>query len=793
MLSECNRKTHTMNHMKNTLKKMFVIAFSLLLALIFIRVITFTNIHFNHFIEGKIKLFCLALIEDFKLTLLVSIFAFPFLLIPGIFVHAIIKIFISTIVILNTLSAFYYLDALVPPDKSILKHSIEEIYYVIKAFGNFNWWYLLSPVPVLIFILSSSYFKRMNGSALALAGISLSVLWLFTPSHDIKNYTSSGTYHLTSNKLTYFIFNSFLKEQDSSELTLAENLELFQHKSSKAFTDKTYPLLHKDTTESNLAPFFELDTAQPPNFVFLIVESLSAAYSGNEATAYSLTPFLDDLSRESLYFSNFLSVGERTFSVLPSIFGSLPHGDNGFINMSARMPNHYSFLQFLAEHQYSNSAFFYGGDAHYSYYDVFMKHQNTKNIYDQKEYKGEIPGAASSVDEKTFGIDDKKLFEKALAALDTAGKVTPYVHTYLTLTMHAPFKFEGQEKYIEQIEEFAENNVIGKQDLQHADVLSTILYTDDCLKDFFAAYKTRPEYENTIFIVTGDHRIIKPLANIGPDKYHVPLLIYSPLLKRTKHIKAVNTHLDIAPAFTKLISQNFKLPIKVNPWLGDDLDTNKVFTANRSVEFMLNNTFVEQYLHKNLFYDYGKLYEITDHFKLKPVLDEDYETLLDSVSKIMRSERAVSRYVVNSNKIIPLKKTTEILHCKTHQTLHTFKSENEYTTIANHTLSQPYTGLNISFEMTLNSDKFKEDDFPMLVLDIQHEDGRESFWTGLTIKDYALNLNNENVVKFEQQITSMPKVPLNEGDEIKLFLWNNKKYETDFIYTINNLCIKAVP
>ena len=88
---------------------------------------------------------------------------------------------------------------------------------------------------------------------------------------------------------------------------------------------------------------------------------------------------------------------------------------------------------------------------------------------------------------------------------------------------------------------------------------SSILFTDEALRKFFKTYKKDENFDNTIFIITGDHRIPEiPMAS-KIDRYHVPLIIYSPLLKRQAEFESVSSHFDVAPSLISFLKNNYDL------------------------------------------------------------------------------------------------------------------------------------------------------------------------------------------------------------------------------------------
>src|SRR5690606_31775183 len=84
---------------------------------------------------------------------------------------------------------------------------------------------------------------------------------------------------------------------------------------------------------------------------------------------------------------------------------------------------------------------------------------------------------------------------------------------------------------------------------------ATFLYTDDALKAYFKEQAKLKEYQNTIYVILGDHMMGEIPQSSHIESYRSVLMLYSPLLKKTKHIKGVNSHLDIAPSFYNLLQE----------------------------------------------------------------------------------------------------------------------------------------------------------------------------------------------------------------------------------------------
>ncbi len=273
----------------------------------------------------------------------------------------------------------------------------------------------------------------------------------------------------------------------------------------KYVNEKEYPFLHTVDSTDVLSPFFSKQTNKP-NFVFLVVEGLGRAFSNKDAYLGSFTPFIDSLSNQSLYWSNFLSEGGRTFAMLPSIYASLPFGKNGFLELGDQMPAHNSLFNILKENGYTCN-FFYGGDANFDNMGKFVK-MDGGNVYDEKTFSDKYVKMPKSESGFTWGYGD----DQVLAKLNEVNKNEkgPTLNAVMTLSTHSPFIVNEQDKYLNYLNNACSNFILlrhrKKNTGDYKNQYATILYMDNSIRDFINNYKNQPGFNNTIFIITGDHQ-----------------------------------------------------------------------------------------------------------------------------------------------------------------------------------------------------------------------------------------------------------------------------------------------
>jgi uncharacterized sulfatase len=386
--------------------------------------------------------------------------------------------------------------------------------------------------------------------------------------------------------------------------------------------DPRYPFLHVERTPDVLGPHFAIDARRPPNLVFIVVEGLGRSFSGPDAALGSFTPFLDALAARSLYWDNFLAVQGRTFAMLPSLFGSLPFGDKGFSALGERMPRHDTLLSVLHGQGYHLK--FYGGfDLDFDNERLFMRRQGVATMVGDGE---DSAAYAQHARANSWGYADNELLAMA-SARENRDTPQPYVSVIQTMTMHTPYTFPGQARYAQRFEQRLQALGLDATQKQahraYRDIYTSIMYTDEALRRYFDRASRDPAYANTIFIVTGDHRLPEIPMATRIERYHVPLLLFSPLLAAPARIKAVSSHFDVAPSLLAFLAHNYgiRTPRAVT-WIGSGLDMAPFFRSRQDFPLKQTKTNLVDYVSGDRFLSHDTLYAIGDGMDIEPVRDD---------------------------------------------------------------------------------------------------------------------------------------------------------------------------
>ncbi len=561
--------------------------------------------------------------------------------------------FIIQIILIN-----YFNAALVMLGADLFGYSIEDIKQTVGSSGGLNTTSVIIFVVLISIVLVSTHFftKKVKPNLYLAFGLPiLSLLFMSFSGYKMVskvNLESDYANSLVTNKSDHFYSSAYTyynPEIFETDIYADNYIGDFFNKFSEGITfnfidEENFPFLHEEVTNDVLTPFFT-PQEESPNIVIILVEGLGRAFTNEGAYLGNFTPFLSELAEDGMYWKNFLSQGGRTFAVLPSLLGSLPFAQNGYLGLGNNMPKQLSLLNTLKFNGY-NTSFYYGGNAQFDNMALYLKANKIDELHDEKSFPSgyeKLP----AINGFTWGYNDKALYKYFLNSRKEIEE-KPQLSVLLTVTTHDPFLIDETEKYNTKFEErmeflrFDESNkeVYRNYKSQY----QSILYADDALKTFFSEYKKRADYDNTIFLITGDHRIPEIPMSTKIDRYHVPLIIYSPLLKRTAEIESISTHFNITPSILAYLksNHNIKLP-KYTSWVGKGLDTTRTFQNIHYLPLMQTKTdlvdFVMGEYHLN-----G-----TDLFRLNSELEEN---LVEDETKKNRLMGAFNQFKQRNSKII---------------------------------------------------------------------------------------------------------------------------------------------
>jgi phosphoglycerol transferase MdoB-like AlkP superfamily enzyme len=287
--------------------------------------------------------------------------------------------------------------------------------------------------------------------------------------------------------------------------------------------------------------------AKGKNLIIIQVESLENAVLFQKINGEEITPNLNKLAKEGLYFDNYYTqVGPGNTA------------DAEFVTMNSlySLPNTVAFIDF-AHNKYNAlpSLLKQNGYHAYSLHADVPTFWNRSNIYPglgyEKTYsKQDYVISANSGFEY---MEDAEFFTQSQPKMSEF--TSPYLATFITLSSHTPFIVPEKWKTLRIPENAAYSET-------QKNYLHSIHYTDMAIGDFIAALKTNGEYKNSLIAIYGDHGNLGGISEtMGTSTSkifaelrtsNVPLIVLnSSLPKKTYHIPG--SHLDFYPTTANLL------------------------------------------------------------------------------------------------------------------------------------------------------------------------------------------------------------------------------------------------
>jgi len=362
--------------------------------------------------------------------------------------------------------------------------------------------------------------------------------WIPMPTAS-QYYMRFGSYHLNAavvNPLHDF-FRFYLpatlagfQGEKTSLLSSEEALSLTQQLLGCPPGDRQYPLLRAIPRGPELGL---------KNVILLQIEGLSAALVNYEEEGRPVTPFLNQLAAEGLYFSNVMqSFNATDGAVLATAGGShkaffnknwqyfLPIEINGYLS---------SLPHLLGRHCYRHLAL-HGFENRREAFSTFFRNQGFEavDLEDLARRLGELGGQRNAL-----GLFDGILLDETVEIL--AGLGTNFTAHLVTATTHSPWVVpDGVES------PFADKK------------LNAFHYLDQSLARFVRDLEQRlPDFANTLLVVVADHTSI--LTEGGTvNQLRVPVIFYSPKLAHLPGKKAIDTEVlgsqvDVVPTVLQLL------------------------------------------------------------------------------------------------------------------------------------------------------------------------------------------------------------------------------------------------
>ncbi len=336
----------------------------------------------------------------------------------------------------------------------------------------------------------------------------------------------NGPYEFVSafrnNELDYLKFYPQLEEKEAMDIVRAQIKQSNQE------------FLNTDSIERNTKG---MGTSHKYNVIFITMESMSAEFMAAFGNRDNITPNLDRLAKESLFFTNLYATGTRTVRGLEAVTLGVPPLPGSSIVRRKNNTGLFNIGSVFRSKGYSAN-FIVGG---YSYFDNLGSYfsGNGFAVTDRADLSPEEISFSN-----IWGVADEDILTKALKISDDLySQNKPFFSLIMTTSNHRPYTFPE-----------------GRIDLPSGGGRkAAVKYSDYAVGKFIKDAKSKKWFDNTIFVITADHCASSAGKTELPiGKYHIPLIIYAPKIIKPRVINNFSSQIDIPATVLGLLNFDYK-------------------------------------------------------------------------------------------------------------------------------------------------------------------------------------------------------------------------------------------
>ena len=282
---------------------------------------------------------------------------------------------------------------------------------------------------------------------------------------------------------------------------------------------------------------------KPYNLIIVLEESLGAEFVG-KLGGLPLTPNIDALANEGIWFDNLYATGTRSVRGIEAVVtGFPPTPAISVVKQVKSQRDFFTLASFLKQRGY-DTGFLYGGEGHFDNMRSFFMGNGFNYVIDQNDY----PATAFKA---TWGVSDEDLFNMADQKFSSYGD-KPFFGLVFTSSNHSPFEFPDGRIELYGTEKHTVNNAAK--------------YADYAVGQFIAKAKKSNYWDNTLILVIADHNSRVYGASLLPvDRFHIPGLILGGPVKPGV-IKTLASQIDIGPTLLSMMGHSGE-----HPMIGRDL------------------------------------------------------------------------------------------------------------------------------------------------------------------------------------------------------------------------------
>ena len=282
------------------------------------------------------------------------------------------------------------------------------------------------------------------------------------------------------------------------------------------------------------------------NVVVILMESFAGHSVGALGRPGNITPYFDNLAKEGLLFERFFSNGTHTHQGMFATMACFPNLPGFEYLMQTPEGSHkLSGLPELLSARKFDDVYVYNGDFAWDNQSGFFSNQGMTTFVGRNDFVDPV------FSDPTWGVSDQDMFNRGLEELKKREGKEPFYALLQTLSNHTPYALPTPLP-VEPVTDRGSLN-------EH---LTAMRYSDWALGQFFEKARKEPYFNETLFVVVGDHGFgnEQQISEMDLGRFNVPLLFVGPGIQEKfgPRNDTVGTQVDIVPTIMGRLGGEFR-------------------------------------------------------------------------------------------------------------------------------------------------------------------------------------------------------------------------------------------
>jgi phosphoglycerol transferase MdoB-like AlkP superfamily enzyme len=278
------------------------------------------------------------------------------------------------------------------------------------------------------------------------------------------------------------------------------------------------------------------------NVVYIVMESYAAYKMSLMGNIKGSSDTMDRLAEKGWFFKNFYTPTEGTArSMFCSLTGIPDINAKSTSSRNPRVVEQNTLINSFTNHE---KYYFIGGSANWgNIRGIYENNIENLHMYEEDDY--------NKPKTDVWGLNDLDLFREAARALNERSSKKPFFAMIQAASFHRPYTIPDDHGDF-KLKELSDSEM-KKYGWKHNREFNSFRFSDYALGEFFRLIEGSEYYQNTLFVIHGDHGVShfdaetlsKGYKQFYLSRFHVPLVFFSPQIKEPKVIQTMVSQVDV--------------------------------------------------------------------------------------------------------------------------------------------------------------------------------------------------------------------------------------------------------